>query len=403
MILRELGVRGVTSSEVIGLELAMETLQPPIYGLVFCFQYQDSDYSQENTECPKELWFSNQLPATNACLSIALLNILLNANKIDLGRSLSYFKEDTTDLSSMERAHCLNEHEQIRQVHNSVACATKMDTWIADRNFATKHKNQVQIRKKQIRDEERAAEKKAREAATPLRGSLKPKRTPKSKKYDDEASPEPDVDYEDDNAYHYVAYVPVQGSIWKLDGMSKYPTNLCEYSHIDSWLFDVAPFIQARMQEHERGNNFNLMALVKDPATIALDGLAENVRRLHAIEAKLDRIGSDWRSYTQELSCEVVAGVSVPHNLTQELIDAAKEADLSKVGDSMEKLLEMRSEAIKDQAQHRECIEVQNVKRETEELNTKKARLDLNPTIHKILLGLEENGVAAELLDIHRA
>lgn len=31
---------------------------------------------------------------------------------------------------------------------------------------------------------------------------------------------------EDDDAFHYVAYVPVRGDVWKFDGLLKQPTNL---------------------------------------------------------------------------------------------------------------------------------------------------------------------------------
>jgi ubiquitin carboxyl-terminal hydrolase L5 len=42
------------------------------------------------------------------------------------------------------------------------------------------------------------------------------KKTPKKKKKKDE----------DEAGYHFIAYVPVNGSVWRLDGLQRQPVNL---------------------------------------------------------------------------------------------------------------------------------------------------------------------------------
>jgi len=35
---------------------------------------------------------------------------------------------------------------------------------------------------------------------------------------------------EDEAGYHFVAYVPINGSVWRLDGLQKRPVNLGKYT-----------------------------------------------------------------------------------------------------------------------------------------------------------------------------
>jgi len=168
---------------------------------------------------------------------------------------------------------------------------------LADRVFASKYGKAVQAQKQKLRDEERAKQKAERDAARAARVLLnsvtgpekrgrvsttkrKKKGKQKKDKYCDDTSsgdelnasdddePKPAIDqdaYDNESAYHYVAYVPVAGHIWYLDGMSAHPQDLGEYTHPDSWLLDAAPHLTRRMAEFESfgagGVMFNLVAL----------------------------------------------------------------------------------------------------------------------------------------------
>ena len=58
---------------------------------------------------------------TNACATVALLNIVMNVPGLDLGDKLQTFKEATRKLKPPYRGKRLGEHDFIRGVHNSFA------------------------------------------------------------------------------------------------------------------------------------------------------------------------------------------------------------------------------------------------------------------------------------------
>lgn len=39
---------------------------------------------------------------------------------------------------------------------------------------------------------------------------------------------------DDDAGFHFIAYVPVRGTVWKLDGLQRQPTNLGRKLHHES-------------------------------------------------------------------------------------------------------------------------------------------------------------------------
>jgi ubiquitin carboxyl-terminal hydrolase L5 len=106
--------------------------------LIFLFRYWDEDdeEAEELPKCPNNVWFANQVTfpipikrtdpneiqtITNACATIALLNIIMNVPKVDLGKNLSAFKAETKGLKPPYRGQTLGENEFIRSIHNSFA------------------------------------------------------------------------------------------------------------------------------------------------------------------------------------------------------------------------------------------------------------------------------------------
>lgn len=138
-----------------------------------------------------------------------------------------------------------------------------------------------------------------------------------------------DDDYE--GCYHFIAYVPVDGKVWSLDGLQRQPTcigkplSLCSthgpssnshcrkggYNLDHDWLKIARPFIQDRMAAYENGAiAFNLLALIRKPAASfreeldicnhALSVVEERLRDLLTKEATRVNKGSPPPSGSQE-------------------------------------------------------------------------------------------------------
>ena len=71
----------------------------PVHGLIFLFQWKQEPNEEEvELSCPEDLWFANQV-IDNSCASLALLNIILNVQNLEIGDHLSQFKQFTKDFS----------------------------------------------------------------------------------------------------------------------------------------------------------------------------------------------------------------------------------------------------------------------------------------------------------------
>ncbi|KAI9373227.1 ubiquitin carboxyl-terminal hydrolase [Aspergillus egyptiacus] len=242
VMLREFGVAGVKVQEVVSLDdELLACLNKPVYGLIFLFRWREDDPDKQEASCPEGLWFANQT-ASNACASVALLNIVNNIEEVDLGENLKSFKEFTMPFTPALRGDAINNFEFVKRIHNSFA--RKMDILNSDLQLKYEAGSRRNKSNKRGRD-----------------------------------------DHEADAGFHFIAFVPALGKVWKFDGLERQPQALGEFKSDSDWLDLVKPNIQARMEEYEEDQiEFSVLSLTRDPLPDLSEKLALNIRHLKAIE-----------------------------------------------------------------------------------------------------------------------
>ena len=219
-LIEAIGVAGVQVEELWSLDaeaLTQSAQGGPVHGLIFLFKYQKEEPRQTLGfgEAPG-LFFANQT-INNACATQAFLHILLNCPGIDVGHTLRGFKEMTAEFPADMRGDAIGNIEEIRTAHNSFSRA---EPFISD------------------------------EKATP----------------DD-----------DDEAFHFVAYVPHGGNVYELDGLQQGPILLGDVGSDapGAWLDVARPAIQERIARYTGAEiRFNLMALVRSKLQCAEEAVA---------------------------------------------------------------------------------------------------------------------------------
>jgi ubiquitin carboxyl-terminal hydrolase L5 len=185
----------------------------PVYGVIFLFKYPTGEKAnsdgtakdgQYDYAAAENLFFAAQT-IQNACGTQALLSVLLNKDaEIDVGTTLRGFKEFTGGLPPDIRGEALSNSELIRDVHNSFA---------------------------------------------------------KSSPFVDETQR---MATEDEDVYHFIAYTPINGVLYELDGLQPAPISHGP-STFEEFPEKVIPVLQRRIERYPATEiRFNLLAMVRD-------------------------------------------------------------------------------------------------------------------------------------------
>ncbi|KAM8822292.1 ubiquitin carboxyl-terminal hydrolase isozyme L5 [Synchiropus picturatus] len=206
-LIKGFGCRGAQVEEIWSMEPENFDNLKPVHGLIFLFKWQPGEEpagSIVQDSRLERIFFAKQV-INNACATQAIVSVLLNCAHADvlLGDTLTEFREFSQSFDAAMKGLALSNSEVIRQVHNSFA---RQQMFEFDAKSSSK----------------------------------------------------------DEDAFHFVSYVPVNGRLYELDGLREGPIDLGACTQ-DDWIGAVRPVIEKRIQKYSEGEiRFNLMAIVSD-------------------------------------------------------------------------------------------------------------------------------------------
>ncbi|MCJ1477144.1 hypothetical protein MMC13_005815 [Lambiella insularis] len=365
VMLKQLGVKGLRVREVVSLDDEIVAFLPrPIYGLIFLFNWREDDPVKQELICPPNVWFANQTVG-NACATVALLNIVYNIPNIDLGLPLQSFRDFTAEFPPALRGDAIGKFEFVRNVHNSFV--RKIDMLNIDLQMQYDY------------------------------GAAKKPLKKKGGKAVNDAT-----------AFHFIAFIPVDGTLWKLDGLEKQPHSLGTVSSSD-WLGQVKPDLEARMTEYnDEQIDFAILSVVQDPLVRLVRDLACNVKCIQILDSHLDDRRPDWRNNDAPANAE--GAIVATHTLTgpnihYELDELAVNHVLLRhdiqcrlATDNASELLDIRQSLASEQGLLRASILEEQESDRKDDDKAAACCQDHGPLIRKWLLFLARKGVLKMLL-----
>ncbi|CCW66077.1 unnamed protein product [Phytomonas sp. Hart1] len=223
-LIERIGVQNIIVEELITTDESELMKFDNVYGLILLFKWHSSREVSTHGTLVKDapVYFAKQV-ISNACASMALLNILCNHQEdIQLGEELRHFLVFTQDLDPTLRGTQIGSWERLREAHNSFAQPMLLE----------------------------------KEGASSSRDG--------------------------EESYHFESFIYRNGGIWELDGMQDGPV-LCEEANEANYkatLMEVVRRVMADISAKDtastgRGISFVLMAVVDDPIP-SLESAIEN-------------------------------------------------------------------------------------------------------------------------------
>uniref|UniRef100_A0A8C2ZYQ5 Ubiquitin carboxyl-terminal hydrolase n=1 Tax=Cyclopterus lumpus TaxID=8103 RepID=A0A8C2ZYQ5_CYCLU len=182
-LIKGFGCKGAQVEEIWSMEPENFDNLKPVHGLIFLFKWQPGEEpagSIVQDSRLDQIFFAKQV-INNACATQAIVSVLLNCTHSDMlvGDTLTEFREFSQSFDAAMKGLALSNSEVIRQVHNSFA---RQQMFEFDAKSSAK----------------------------------------------------------DEDAFHFVSYVPVNGRLYELDGLREGPIDLGTCNQ-DDWISAVRP------------------------------------------------------------------------------------------------------------------------------------------------------------------
>ncbi|KAF9467330.1 ubiquitin carboxyl-terminal hydrolase [Collybia nuda] len=213
-LLKTLGVP-LIFDDLYSLDAESLALLQPLHALVFLFKWiptKSTDTSstssgEYDTEFPG--FFAHQV-VNNACATLAVLNALGNIPSLPTGPQLAELNSFTTDMDPQTRGMVITSADWLREAHNSLSPP----------------------------------------GAISLDGLGLPRKS--------------------EDAYHFVVYLPVMGTLYELDGLKQYAVQHGQFEERgEGWVKKAREVIETRIGTYPVGAlDFSLLALRDDPLPI---------------------------------------------------------------------------------------------------------------------------------------
>lgn len=235
-----------------------------------------------------------------------------------------------------------------------------------------------------------------------LNGDLQMKNDVASKNRGKNTKPEVD---DSEAAFHFIAFVPIDGKIWKLDGLERQPQKLCDIK-CENWVYQAKPDIEGRMAQYEEGQiEFSVLSLVKEPLSELTSYLAQNVKGIIAVSSRLDALQAERKDFTIDVQSRLtelaIAGPNTDFGLTREMIDQSPW--LPSIEESIHidipvVLMELRQKLVQAQADLRASIREEQRSISSDQERATSRRFDYGPAVQEIIQLLARKQIIKPLL-----
>jgi len=271
--------------------------------------------TDENT-VNRSLFFAQQI-VPNSCATHALISILLNIpeddNRMKLGKTLEQFKQHVDGMDPEMKGLAIGNSPELAQAHNSHAVPR------ARRRQDNTGRNS---------------------SGMGLQGAVQTSAMRQS------ASSQQGVNTE---TFHFVSYVPINGHLFELDGLKRYPIDHGPIPEGTDWTEAFRKIIKERLGMATSDIRFALMALTPDPRNATLERL--NMLRtnrtivIHALKqmvshtSRNDTCVENTETFTED---RVNTNTALMHNVTDNVKCETIDMELEDGEDDLQSMEEIK-------------------------------------------------------------